>query len=193
MKRLATVLVAVLALASFGPRPSTAENQHQSTHSAELVPVRCTIGPFRPFSAAVWAFDHWRRGKPPERTIQAERRRLRCAPPGHRRAMQRTWRKDERAFYEHRHAKRVQMRRLRYLPEACGGGVRSAIPCSIMWCESGGSYTADNPTSTAYGKYQMLASTYAAYCRACDWSPADQDYAAYTLYRAAGSRPWACA
>lgn len=110
--------------------------------------------------------------------------------------MRERWRKDKSAYNVHRRARYAERRerreRLRYLPYACGGGVRSAIPCSIMWCESGGSYTAANPTSTAYGKYQMLDTTYAAWCRSCDWSPADQDQAAYRLYVSAGGAPWVC-
>jgi len=106
--------------------------------------------------------------------------------------MKRRWAKDKREFIDHRRRKLAQRERLRYLPFACGGGVRSAIPCSIMWCESGGSYTAANPSSTARGKYQMLDSTYAAWCHACDWSPVDQDRAAYELYASAGSSPWVC-
>lgn len=102
------------------------------------------------------------------------------------------WRKDKRAFYDHREYKLKQRERLRYLPYACGGGTRSAIPCSIMWCESGGSYTAQNPTSTARGKYQMIDSTYAEWCVTCDWSRLDQDRAAYNLYVAAGGSPWVC-
>jgi muramidase (phage lysozyme) len=62
-----------------------------------------------------------------------------------------------------------------------------------MWCESGGSYSAQNPTSSARGKYQLLDTTYAEWCVACNWSKDDQDRAAHDLYAAVGGSPWACA
>jgi hypothetical protein len=43
---------------------------------------------------------------------------------------------------------------------ACGG---SLPPCYVMMRESGGDITAQNPTSTASGKWQFLDSTWAGY------------------------------
>lgn len=43
---------------------------------------------------------------------------------------------------------------------ACGGALP---PCYVMMRESGGSLTAQNPTSTASGKWQFLDSTWAGY------------------------------
>jgi hypothetical protein len=42
----------------------------------------------------------------------------------------------------------------------CGGNLP---PCCVMYRESGGSLTAQNPTSTASGKWQFLDSTWAGY------------------------------
>ena len=42
----------------------------------------------------------------------------------------------------------------------CGG---SLPPCSVLACESGGSPTAENPTSTASGLWQILDGTWAGY------------------------------
>lgn len=66
----------------------------------------------------------------------------------------------------------------------------------IARCESGGSYTAQNPSSTASGKYQFINSTWMAYrgsstaTRAKDASPAEQEAAARRLYAAEGTTPW---
>jgi hypothetical protein len=64
-------------------------------------------------------------------------------------------------------------------------------PESIAQCESGGSYTAVNPSSGAYGKWQILPSTSAAY--GCDMSsPAGQDACAASIYADVGSSAWSC-
>ncbi|MGD8151155.1 transglycosylase family protein [Ornithinimicrobium sp. Y1694] len=67
---------------------------------------------------------------------------------------------------------------------------------AIKQCESGGSYTAQNPTSTASGAYQFLDSTWqsmssaAGYARAVDAPESVQDAAAIELYNAQGTTPW---
>lgn len=97
-------------------------------------------------------------------------------------------------------------------PVTMGAGVASASPApvapagvlavpagvldEIARCESGGSYTAQNPSSTASGKYQFINSTWMAYrgsstaTRAKDASPAEQEAAARRLYAAEGTTPW---
>jgi len=104
--------------------------------------------------------------------------------------MKARWQAERSAFYARRKAERE---RLRYTPYEGPGGSRWAIPYYIVSCESGGDYGAVNGSSGARGAYQMMPSTYAAYCSACDWSKADQDRAAYVLYREQGGGPWACA
>lgn len=61
----------------------------------------------------------------------------------------------------------------------------------IAQCESGGSYTARNP-SGAYGKYQIMPSTAAAY--GCNLSTAGgQDACAVRIYAGgAGRSQWVC-
>jgi hypothetical protein len=102
--------------------------------------------------------------------------------------MRETWQSSKRAYFEHRRRERARDAITPYP----GGGREWAIPFYIVACESGGDYHAQNPTSSARGAYQMLDTTYAAYCSACDWSPADQDLAAHRLYREAGAGPWVC-
>lgn len=65
-----------------------------------------------------------------------------------------------------------------------------SIPSYIVECESGGDYTAQNP-SGAYGAYQIMPGTSSAY--GCDMStPAGQDECAARIYEAEGSSPWVC-
>ncbi len=47
------------------------------------------------------------------------------------------------------------------------------ILATIRALESGGDYTADNPTSSAFGAYQFIASTYASLARRFGYSPTD--------------------
>lgn len=64
------------------------------------------------------------------------------------------------------------------------------IPSYIVECESGGDYSAQNP-SGAYGAYQIMPGTAAAY--GCDLStPAGQDACAAEIYAAEGASPWSC-
>jgi hypothetical protein len=73
-------------------------------------------------------------------------------------------------------------------PTYSSGGY--AIPSYIVECESGGDYTAQNP-SGAYGAYQIMPGTADAY--GCDLStPAGQDACAAEIYATEGSSPWVC-
>lgn len=70
-------------------------------------------------------------------------------------------------------------------------GGRFAIPESIVKCESGGSYTARNPSSGAYGAYQIIPSTARAFN--CDLStPGGQDACAAKIWAGQGRGAWVC-
>jgi hypothetical protein len=134
--------------------------------------------------------------------LEALRHWLDCAAgPGHRKAIKHRWSSARVEYRSHRRLKLKQQARLRYLPFGCGGGTRSAIPCSIMSCESGGSYTARNGSSTAGGKYQILDSTWYAYGGsrysgshpAAAAPPAEQDRIASAIWADVGSSAWVCA
>lgn len=59
--------------------------------------------------------------------------------------------------------------------------------------ESGGNYSAQNPRSSASGKYQVLDGTwdgYGGYARAKDAPPHVQEQWAREAYAKSGSRPW---
>jgi peptidoglycan hydrolase-like protein with peptidoglycan-binding domain len=69
------------------------------------------------------------------------------------------------------------------------------VPSSIVQCESGGSYSAVNPSSGAGGAYQILPSTWAAYGGQGlpqDASPAEQDHIAAEIYARQGASAWSC-
>lgn len=62
-------------------------------------------------------------------------------------------------------------------------------PAHVIECESGGSYTAENPQSTASGRYQILDSSwngYGGYQHAADAPPSVQDEKARAMW--AGGR-----
>lgn len=74
-----------------------------------------------------------------------------------------------------------------------GGGCLGRTLESIAAAESGGDYGAQNRSSSASGKYQVLSSTwggYGGYSRARDAPPEVQEAQAHELYAAAGARPW---
>lgn len=72
---------------------------------------------------------------------------------------------------------------------------RMAIPAHIVNCESGGSYTAENPTSTASGRYQIVDGTwngYGGYSHASHAPPHVQDAKAAELWDGGrGASHWA--
>lgn len=179
MKRFALTAVAVLALAGFWTATATSENNSptKSTPARKSVPTRCTIGPFRAFSAAVWALERWQRGDPPAKVLAALERRLACAPPGHRRAMRRTWLRAKASYYEHR---RHMLWREEFKPFVYPSGRRWAVPYPIAVCESGENYFVG--PSGAYGLIPPFP----------QWlSPKRQDEIAHRLYEEQGEGPWA--
>ena len=76
---------------------------------------------------------------------------------------------------------------------ACGGSLPT---CAIMQCESGGDIHAENPTSSASGKWQIIDGTwngYGGYARASDAPESVQDAKARQLWNGgAGRSQWVC-
>lgn len=153
---------------------------------ATTTPLRCRVESFRPFSAAVWSAP-WERGAPPPATIHAKRRRVDCAPPGHRRAMIRTWERDRGRYYAHR---QVMLWRTRVTPFA-GDGRWWAIPYWHVVCESGGDYRVGY--AGAYGLTAPAWNGYGGRAFASDAgsaTPREQDIVAHRLWLAAGDSAW---
>ena len=71
-----------------------------------------------------------------------------------------------------------------------------AIPEAIVMCESGGNYSALNPSSGAGGAYQILPSTWQMYGgkgKPHEASPAEQDAIAAQIWADSGPGAWVCA
>ncbi|MGA9856522.1 MAG: transglycosylase family protein [Solirubrobacteraceae bacterium] len=69
------------------------------------------------------------------------------------------------------------------------------IPSGIVQCESGGNYSAVNPSTGAGGAYQILPSTWAAYGGQGlpqDASPAEQGQIASRIMATQGPSAWTC-
>lgn len=79
-------------------------------------------------------------------------------------------------------------------PSSGSGGY--AIPYDIVMCESGGDYSAENPTSSASGAYQITDGTwngYGGYSHASDAPPHIQDERAAQIWDGgAGRSNWVC-
>jgi hypothetical protein len=80
-------------------------------------------------------------------------------------------------------------------PPQSPAGVRSdrdiaALPDCTWRPESGGSYTAVNGSSGAYGKYQIIPSTWAAHCSDLGRGPDGQERCAARVYAAQGAGAW---
>lgn len=101
MNRIALVAIAALLLAGFCATTALSESQTHSTPHAPP-PPSCTAAEFGPFADAVWDPQNWERGAPPHAVIAAERKRLKCASPGNRRAMQERWQKDKTKYNRRR-------------------------------------------------------------------------------------------
>lgn len=86
-----------------------------------------------------------------------------------------------------------RLQRVTYGTGACGGDLP---PCSVLECESHGNLVAQNPRSTASGKWQILDSTwagYGGYARAMDAPESVQDDRAREIYAGGtGRRAWSC-
>lgn len=67
---------------------------------------------------------------------------------------------------------------------------QAALPDCTWQPESGGSYSAYNPSSGAYGKYQIIPSTWAAHCSGLDRGPGGQEQCAARVYAAQGAGAW---
>jgi len=82
-----------------------------------------------------------------------------------------------------------------YAPAAASSGGGYAIPSGIVQCESGGNYSAVNPSSGAGGAYQITPSTWQAYGGQGlpqNAPPAEQDRIAAQIYAHQGSSAWSC-
>jgi peptidoglycan hydrolase-like protein with peptidoglycan-binding domain len=78
-------------------------------------------------------------------------------------------------------------------PAASSSGY--SIPSSIVQCESGGNYSAVNPSTGAGGAYQILPSTWQAYGGQGlpqDASPSEQGRIASEIYSSQGPSAWTC-
>lgn len=190
MKRFALAAVAVIALASFATATAAHDNSKPNATRHVKPPKRCLLPAFRSFSAEVWRPSHWDRpgGKPKPGTVKAMKRRVRCAPPGHRKAMKARWLKDKRQFGKHRQA-RLDERDYEDAITPPGIDVLEAIAS----CESGGDPTAVSSDGSYRGKYQFSFETWASVGGSGDPAAAperEQDERAALLYNTAGSGQW---
>jgi hypothetical protein len=67
---------------------------------------------------------------------------------------------------------------------------QAALPDCTWRPESGGSYSAYNSSSGAYGKYQIIPSTWAAHCSGIGRGPSGQEQCALRVYQAQGAGAW---
>ncbi len=84
-----------------------------------------------------------------------------------------------------------------YVPAAAAPAASTGytIPSGIVQCESGGNYSAVNPSSGAGGAYQILPSTWQAYGGQGlpeNAPPAEQDRIAAAIYANQGASAWTC-
>lgn len=192
MKRivaLAAVAALALGIALWAAPAASTSTTFGNLHHHHPPPARCTAKAFRPFSRSVWRLPNWERGAPPVEVIQAQRRRLRCAGPGNRKAMQKRWSQDHRLYVHYRRRQLAAQDEIQSTIDAVGMGTLEAIAA----CESGGSPTAVSASGTYRGKYQFDYGTWASVGGSGDPAAApeaEQDYRAALLYLRSGSAPW---
>jgi hypothetical protein len=113
---------------------------------------------FAPLIRRAWAEKRWRQEDP--RTTDQRRRLRHHRECPHTRSTRAYFRKasqrQRRQFEAHRKAKLEAREQRRALtPYDCGSAGRFAIPCSVVACESGYSWSAYNPSGAA-GAYQIM-------------------------------------
>lgn len=130
----ALAVIIVLAFSSFAMAMDAPHTGSQGAQKAP-VPVTCTVQKFRPFSARVWNKDNWERGMPKKAVLETYRKRLGCAPLGHRKAIKKTWLENKVAYFDHRGE---ELFRVRITPYYCPEtGEWWATECTIPLHESG--------------------------------------------------------
>lgn len=95
--------------------------------------------------------------------------------------------------YRAQHSSRTQTRHSSAATSSSGGW---SLPSYIVQCESGGNYSAVNPSTGAGGAYQIMPSTWRAYGGSGSPQSASkqqQDAIASKIYHSQGSSPWSCA
>jgi hypothetical protein len=138
----------------------------------------------QPFIYLVWDKAHWKSGSPGSRALIAWHHKLKCAGPANRAAMKKAWQRERLAFGRYR--------ALRQIAPYPGGGTWWAVPYSIVLCESGGSWSAYNP-SGAVGPYQLLG--WGAPYPARTWREKMENHriAARVYAGGGGASNWVCA
>lgn len=174
---------------------STGTGAFSKGKSKPDLPAGCkalvTAKQFQPFSIKVWRLIYWERedGEPKPSTVKAQRHKLKCAAgPGHQEAMKKRWRKDKKAFYQHR---AEVLLTISLEPYVCGDR-RYALPCGITECESGfyfghhsGAYGILDSTWNYYG-----GQAYGPYPGAA--SPRGQAIIARRVWNDYGEGAWEC-
>lgn len=197
MKRILVVSVLAIVIAmtgiAWGDSP-VHEKQHHPT------PVTCTVQSLRPFSHQVWDPAKWERGMPSEGVLEAYKRRLRCAPPAHKKAMKATWGRDKKGYFTYRI---YRTNNPWYGCTSYSGCGYYAIPAPIVDCESGGRF---NDPSAPNGGYSMLDNPHQGVPTWESWRPnwangyaspweaprRAQDEAALYGWKKYGPSPWEC-
>jgi len=179
------LLTLAAAVALIAAAPAGADTTGQQLEK------RCRNSTFRAFSKRVWHPDHWQRGKPPRRVLQARTRRLGCSP--RRLRARAAWRREKREFYDYREYRMLNP----YWGWTVFGGSRFyALPAYIVNCESGGTYTPDSGLAFG-GMYGLLVETWQAFggqtYAANEGSPREQDRIAGIVWATVGPSGWACA
>jgi hypothetical protein len=177
---LAAVLTAALTIPFLGAAPSVAEDTPVSPRQLQCGDIAYRAVHVRPLARDAW---HQRKGAT-DQQIDQYHSMLVCPVQGTRGRMKHVWLNQKHGYYERRAARKA---RLANTPYSCGGAIgRSAIPCSIVDCESGGDYYTEND-SGAYGKYQLMPEWWAPGYP----PPEEQDAIAHDLWAGgAGSGNW---
>lgn len=133
MRRAALAALATIAL--IGIPVANAQIESPKHFTRVSTPHQCTAQSFKPWAERVWRLIRWERkgGEPKDVVIAAKRKRIKCAPPRHKKTMRKAWGKLKHAFYKHRKA---EFFRVRITPFYCNG-TYWATECTVPLHESG--------------------------------------------------------
>lgn len=151
------------------------------------------------FASKVWHTGKWERGKPPKRMLKLYRYKLlHCAASiKHRRVSRKVWQRHVKRYFEHKAHKEEERRKQAEIdaltPYDCGSAGRWAIPCYIVECESGYSWSAYNPSGAA-GPYQIMPMWGRPWPIYSDYDKAEHHRIAASIWNGgAGASNWVCA
>lgn len=186
------LLIAALVLASASVATAHPDQAPSKGHPATKDGLAVThhVHRFHKLIRSAYAPERWDVG-PKRHDIRKAQKHKRAVRIAKTRDQLSDYRTKRRRLFEQYRASQQALAEI--TPYDCGSRGHAAIPCYVVECESHFDWGAVNPSSGAFGWYQLLPSTYSGVCESCDRSEYDQHLAASRVWARSGGSEWSCA